>query len=520
MKWKPSAWLSDALSALLVRAVGIMLAFVSTTVLARAMAPAEYGTYSAALGLAMLLATLAPLGTDRILSQTLACRIKNDDSGCKPGRAKQAPTCSMTVESLEPADARSGLRSPNSQLEADRAPARTMNNDKNERSDDTVPRIGDSAKAIAIAYHCTIMSIGVLLIVLMAFVVAGWFAGVSSEWTAAALSAAIILVPLTLNYLRQWTAMPILGTSRAMMAEQTLLPAAVISIVLISAFFGAKFSVLKTAAIYATISGLIFAGSISSGRLRELHGTAFKLGSGICRGDIFAMLLRGLPLVAVSIGGVASQSTLPMAIAAGCGFENAACFALAIPYATLPAVPLGVLGLSLIPQCARFYASGELAQASHCVRSAATLTFWSAFGIAAGILLISPQLTRILGPQYEAVVDVMPVLLLAVLIDCLTGPTVPVMQTMGLQSFYAKAFFAHWPLQLVLVITFGGTWGLFGAAAGYLVSRALWNLLVVVQIYRFQALLMLPYINPLQALAADQNSFFPSPGVSAKARTA
>ena len=466
MKWKPSAWLSDALSALLVRAVGIVLVFVSTTMLARFLGPAEYGTYSAALGLAMLLATLAPLGTDRILSQTLACTIKNDSSN---------PQGSTT---------------------------------------------DDSAKAIAIAYRCTIMSIGILLTVLLAFALFGSFSGMSSEWVATSLSAAMILVPLTLSYLRQWIAMPIIGTSKAMLAEQTLLPAAVILVVVISNISGWRFSALSIAAIYATGSALIFAGSISLGRLRDLHAATLKLAPGISRKDIFAMLRRGLPLVAVSIGAVASQSTLPMAIAAGCGFENAACFALAIPYATLPAVPLGVLGLSLIPQCARLYSTGEISPANHCVRSAATLTFWSAFAIAAGIWLISPQLMHILGPQYQAVVEVMPVLLVAVLIDCLTGPTVPVMQTMGLPGFYTKAFFGHWPLQIVLVIAGGGTWGLMGAATGYLLSRAIWNLLIVIQIYRSPGLLMLPYLNPLHALAADQNLPIPSLGVSAKARTA
>ena len=466
MKWKPSAWLSDALSALLVRAVGIVLVFVSTTMLARFLGPAEYGTYSAALGLAMLLATLAPLGTDRILSQTLACTINSNSSN----------------------------------------PLGTA--------------IGDSAKSIAIAYRCTMMSIGVLLTLLMTFVLLGSFAGMSPEWRVTTLSAAMILVPLTLNYLRQWTAMPIVGTSRAMLAEQTLLPTAVILVVVIFSIAGWKFSALSMAAIYATGSGLIFAGSISFGRLRDLHWAALKLASDTSRDDIFSTLLRGLPLVTVSIGAVASQSTLPMAIAAGCGFENAACFALAIPYATLPAVPLGVLGLSLIPQCARLYASGDITQANHCVRSAATLTFWSAFVIAGGILLISPQLTQILGAQYRNVVEVMPVLLLAVLIDCLTGPTVPVMQTMGLQRFYAKAFIGHWPLQIILVIALGRTWGLMGASASYLLSRSLWNLLIAIQIYRFPGLLMLPYLNPFQALAAEQNSLMPGLGVSAKARAA
>ena len=466
MKWKPSAWLSDALSALLVRAVGIVLVFVSTTMLARCLGPTEYGTYSSALGLAMLLATLAPLGTDRILSQTLACAITKEKSGK-----------AVITES-------------------------------------------DSAKAVAVAYRCTTTSLVVLLALLIAFALIGSFEGVASAWRTMALAAALILVPLTLSYLRQWIAMPIVGTSKSMLAEQTLLPTAMILVVLISNVSGRSFSALSMAAIYATASAIIFVVSISFGRLRYLHGAALKSSFGIRRHDAAAMMRRGLPLVAVSAGAVASQSTLPMAIAAGCGFDNAACFALAIPYATLPAVPLGVLGLSLIPQCARLHASGEMAQANHCVRSAATLTFWSAFAIAACVWLISPRLTQILGPQYHSVVDVMPVLLLAVLIDCLTGPTVPVMQTMGLQGFYAKAFFGHWPLQIILVITLGGIWGLMGAAAGYLISRVIWNLLIVIQIYRFPGLLMLPYLNPLNALAADQNSLMPGLGVSAKARTA
>ena len=466
MRWKPSAWLSDALSALLVRAVGIVFVFVSTTILARTLGPTEYGTYSTAWGFAMLLSTLAPLGTDRILSQTLACTMKKNES------------------------------------------------------DHNVSVISDSAKAIAVAYQCTAISMGFLLTLLIAFAVLSSLAGMSSAWTATTLSAAIIFVPLTLSYLRQWTAMPIVGTSRAMVAEQTLLPAMLITVVLLSDLHNWEFSAINIALIYAALSGVIFAGSVSFGRLRVLHLTALKLASGISRDDVFAMLRRGLPLVAVSIGAVASQTSLPMAIAAGCGFENAACFALAIPYATLPAVPLGVLGLSLIPQCARFHASGEIAQANHCVRSAATLTFWSAVLISAGIWWILPQLIQILGTQYQPVVHVMPVLLLATLIDCLTGPTIPVMQTMGLQHFYARAFFGHWPLQLILVIIPGGFWGLTGAAAGYLVSRSIWNLLIVIQISRSPGLLMLPYLNPLQAFVTDHNSLLSELSVSAKARTA
>ena len=49
--------LTDAFSTLFVRGLGILLMFASTTVTARLLGPEEYGTYTAALSLAMLLAT-------------------------------------------------------------------------------------------------------------------------------------------------------------------------------------------------------------------------------------------------------------------------------------------------------------------------------------------------------------------------------------------------------------------------------------------------------------------------------
>ena len=64
--------LTDAFGTLVVRMIGIALIFVSTTVTARLLGPAEYGTWSAAMALALLLATLAPLGSDRILVQKLS----------------------------------------------------------------------------------------------------------------------------------------------------------------------------------------------------------------------------------------------------------------------------------------------------------------------------------------------------------------------------------------------------------------------------------------------------------------
>lgn len=63
---------SDALGTMVIRAAGIALLFASTTATAVLLGPTEYGEFSAALSLALLFATAAPLGTDRVLVRRLS----------------------------------------------------------------------------------------------------------------------------------------------------------------------------------------------------------------------------------------------------------------------------------------------------------------------------------------------------------------------------------------------------------------------------------------------------------------
>ena len=76
-----SAMLTDAIGALLVRVLGIGLMFVSTTIAARLLGADEFGTFSSALSLAMLLATISPIGTDRIVARNLSTTESDAESG-------------------------------------------------------------------------------------------------------------------------------------------------------------------------------------------------------------------------------------------------------------------------------------------------------------------------------------------------------------------------------------------------------------------------------------------------------
>ncbi|MGV2339139.1 MAG UNVERIFIED_CONTAM: oligosaccharide flippase family protein [Planctomycetaceae bacterium] len=81
---------------LAVRVLGVLLAFLSTTVTARVLGPEEFGAWSAGLSLAMLFAALAPLGMDRVLVRQLSVL---SDSG---ERAQSWPshTCLRCVSAV------------------------------------------------------------------------------------------------------------------------------------------------------------------------------------------------------------------------------------------------------------------------------------------------------------------------------------------------------------------------------------------------------------------------------------
>lgn len=432
---KPSTMLSDAFGTLVVRVIGIVLMFVSTTLTARLLGPDEYGTYSAAFALALLLATLAPLGSDRILVRNLAT-----------------------------------MKSP-----------------------------AEIGQETAITHLGTAWMVSILFCGLLSFWFLSQFVLDNAVWARTSLLAAIMFVPLTAIYLRQWLAIPLIGTRHAVLPEQTLLPLFFTAMLLAAVSVGLHLTASITAAVYASVTVLVWTLSLRSRALRTAYQSAIQCVPGIQKSAVIRRIIEGTAYVAVAIGAIVSQSCMPLTIAATCGFKETAYYALAMPFGALPAIPLGVFNLTMFPRCARLYQNGQLAEANHTVRSAATMTFGLSLGVAVVVWIGSPLLITVLGVEYTTVCVILPALLLAAVVDSLTGPTMPVMQTMKMEKTYSHMLIASVPMQLGLIYILGNVASVEGCALGYMVSRILWNIAVVIRIRKMRGLIMLPYVNPARA---------------------
>jgi len=428
---KPSAMLSDAFGTLVVRMVGIALIFGSTTLTARILGPAEYGAYSAAMALALLLATLAPLGSDRILVQSLSTSKSDTEIG----------------------------------------------------------------RETAITHLGTACSVAVLFCGLMATWLCCTFVVVNPNWARTSALAAILFVPLTIIYLRQWLAIPLIGARRAVMPEQTILPLIFITTLFTVAVMKLPLTATTTVIAYAGMILFVWLLSLKSKRIRIAYRSAISVFPEIPKPVVFQRMMAGLAYVAVAVGATIAQTCMPLTIAVTCGFTETAYYALAMPFAALAAIPLGVFNLTTFPRCSRLYQKGQMAEAEHTVRSAATIMFGLSVGIGFVVWMLSPMLVVLLGIEYTTVCRLLPALLLAAMIDSLTGPTLPVMQTMKMEQTCGRMLYASIPVQLGLIYLLSRIASVEGAAVAYLLSRVLWNVAVVLVIKRLRGITMLPYLS-------------------------
>lgn len=80
----------------------------------------------------------------------------------------------------------------------------------------------DSARETALTHHATIAVALPLFVLFMIGVIGGNIVGLSDGWQVTLFLSAVMFVPVALSYLRQWVAVPILGTRAAFIPEQTI----------------------------------------------------------------------------------------------------------------------------------------------------------------------------------------------------------------------------------------------------------------------------------------------------------
>lgn len=417
----------DALSTLLVRVVGIGLMFGSTVLTTRVLGPYEFGIYNAALALAMLLATLAPLGTDRVLVRNLSVR----------------------------------------------------------------PDLDHVGPEIALSHRCTavitglLIPAGLLTALLLTVVLDRPHLGLT------AVLAIVMLVPLTVTYLRQWIAIPLIGTRKAVMPEQVLFPLFSSALMGLLLWRSQPMTAWTATIVHAVMTLGIWLFSLRRGPLQLAYSAALHASKPQST-TIPDRLSEGMPFVWVAIGTILCQKCMPLVVAAGCGFADTAHFSLAMMITALPAIPLGILNLSLVPQFARLHSEGNLEGARLLGRRSAVATFLTALVVSMAIWFGRPVLLYFFDARYTLVIGLLPALLLAAIVDCLTGPTIPVMQTMDMERTYSRALFTWIPIQLLMNYVLSRALDADGAAIGYLLGRCLWNVMIVALIYRRHGFVMLP----------------------------
>ncbi|MBL8812759.1 MAG: lipopolysaccharide biosynthesis protein [Planctomycetaceae bacterium] len=417
----------DALSTLLVRVVGIGLMFGSTVLTSRVLGPYEFGIYNAALALATLLSALAPLGTDRVLVRNLSVR----------------------------------------------------------------PDLDHIGPEIALSHRCTAVITGLLIPACLITSLVLTYVLDRPHLGLTAVLAIVMLVPLTVTYLRQWIAIPLVGTRKAVMPEQVLFPLLSSGLMGLLIWRSQPMTAWTATIVHAAMTLGIWLFSLRTGPLQKAYSAAVHSHQSSIA-SVPDRLSEGMPFVWGAIGAILCQKCMPLVVAAGCGFADTAHFSLAMMITALPAIPLGILNLSLVPQFARLHSEGNLEGARLLGRRSAVATFLTALVVSMAIWFGRPILLYFFDARYTLVIGLLPTLLLAVIVDCLTGPTIPVMQTMGMERTYSRALFTWIPIQLVMNYVLSSYLEADGAAIGYLLGRCLWNVMVVALIYRHHGFVMLP----------------------------
>ncbi|MBL8815663.1 MAG: lipopolysaccharide biosynthesis protein [Planctomyces sp.] len=417
---------SDAFGTLAVRILGIGLVFITTAVLAPMLGPHEYGTYSAGLSLAVVLSSLVPLGTDRVLTRNLATVHCPEDAG--------AETAVAHISSL-------------------------------------------------------LTSLLVFVLGSLQFWFSDWLP-LSVAWYESCMIAAILFVPVTLTNLRQWIAIPLIGTRHAVLPEQTILPI----LFLLSAGFAyalkLPFTATSAALSFAGLSLVVWLVSLSNPSIQIAYRTAIRHRPSAR--EVTCAIQTALPFVNVSFGGILLQRCIPLITAETCGFQETGQFAVAQQFAGLPAIPLGVATLVILPRCTRHFRMNETEEATRTIRDSATTTFLLAVLVAAIVWVSRPLMPLIFGGSFSRVEEVLPILLLATIAEAVSGPSMAVMQAMRIEHTLARCLIGFIPVQLGLVYLFSQWFGLEGAALGLLVSRLLWIGLVVRIIYASSRILSVP----------------------------
>ncbi len=204
--------ISDAFGTMAVRVLGMALVFATTVASANVLGPLEYGAFNAGLSLTLLLASLLPMGTDRILARNLAM-----------------------------------VRTP-----------------------------GEAGVDIALAHMSSLLAATCLFVLATCQRQFAAVMPIPDLWLQTSMLAVVMVVPVTLTNLRQRIALPLIGTRLAVLPEQTLVPIVFLSVLGVAFARGIPMTASSTAWTYAVIGMIIWCVSLLTPSLHGAYLSAAR----------------------------------------------------------------------------------------------------------------------------------------------------------------------------------------------------------------------------------------------------
>lgn len=187
---------------------------------------------------------------------------------------------------------------------------------------------------------------------------------------------------------------------------------------------------------FAAIKVAIWVWSIQDDRLGQIYRIAIR--QNFAFGGVLERLKSGLPFSGLALGTAMLQTSLPLAIVAACGYSVAAQFSIALSFANLAGVPLGILNLCVLPRCTTLVRNSQLDEAGCLVSSTAGIALLSSSAIGISTCVLSPVAIQMLGASYSDISLILWLLVIASVLDSIPGPSVALLQAMHLEGVWSR----------------------------------------------------------------------------------
>lgn len=270
---------------------------------------------------------------------------------------------------------------------------------------------------------------------------------------------------------------PILGQ----VPQEVMKPLLIIVAVAALWFAMRRIDLPQLLAINALVGVVICAALARNSRLRHAGAQA---GATPAPADISHWLKIGLGFQGVTLCNVLLTQTDVMVIASVLGEESVALYGVALKVANLLTFFLNSANMIVAPLITRYHAEGKREELQRMMRFVAQLVTLVTCASAIVLVAIAKPLLGLFGQEYIQANYILYIICFGHCVNAMTGAASYLMSLTGLQRQALTILAAAVALNVVLNIVLVNTSGLLGAAIATATVTILWNIAMVVVVFR------------------------------------